>query len=213
VRKRILRETGLRIARRATPILVPFVLALLSVFHTDSTTFAQQDASKTTKPSPAIRSLYTRLTKCKLIYFKQEGGQSAELCSGVAGYKLRVETDDERMSITVVDEKNRRNPLDFWSLITFHFSSLGEKAEWRVVKRGEKVVPIALIVRVNSYEPPDSGRVVSYLTVAKITKDEICVTDKIPPGPDANLEARRAADTSAGKPCLRRPEEPRQDTQ
>jgi hypothetical protein len=115
------------------------------------------------------------------------------------------------MSITVVGKKNRRYPLDLWYLITPHFSRLGEKAEWRVIKQGGKTIPVALIVRVDAFEPSDSGRVISYLAVAKITKDEICVTDKILSSPTANVEARYAADLSAGRPCLKRPEELQQD--
>jgi hypothetical protein len=40
--------------------------------------------------------------------------------------------------------------------------------------------------------------------VSKITATEICVTDKILPGPKANEDARRAADTAATKPCLKK---------
>ena len=43
----------------------------------------------------------------------------------------------------------------------------------------------------------------SYLAVAKITATEICVTDKISPGPKANEDARRAADAASTKPCLK----------
>jgi hypothetical protein len=45
----------------------------------------------------------------------------------------------------------------------------------------------------------------SYLAFAKITSNEICVTDKISPGPKANEDARRAADAAASKPCLKQP--------
>ena len=43
----------------------------------------------------------------------------------------------------------------------------------------------------------------SYLAVTKITPTEICVTDKILSGANANEDARRAADTAATKPCLK----------
>ena len=80
-------------------------------------------------------------------------------------------------------------------------SSLGGKAEWRVTRREGKVLPTALIIRVHANENPETSKVTSYLAVAKITSREICVTDRIKPGPAANEEARRAADVSANKPC------------
>jgi hypothetical protein len=82
------------------------------------------------------------------------------------------------------------------------FSSLGEKAEWRVRTQKGKVVPVALIVRYNLSNSEDSTKTASYLAVAKITASKICVTEKIAPGAGANVAARTAADKSADKPCL-----------
>lgn len=59
-----------------------------------------------------------------------------------------------------------------------------------------------LIVRVNAYEPPDSNKVASYLAVANITSEAICVTDRVNPGPTSNVEAKRSADSAATKPFL-----------
>ncbi len=110
------------------------------------------------------------------------------------------------MSITVVTPDNREHSLDYWNIITRSFSSLGDKAEWRVVKRNGKITPIALIVRVDSSEQKNlnAPKKTSYLAVAKITPEEICVTDKISPTVDANEQARQAADNSANKACLKR---------
>ena len=64
--------------------------------------------------------------------------------------------------------------------------------------------PIGLILRYNASEDPEHpDRTTSYLVVAKITRNEICVTDKIAPGANANADARRAADTATNKPCLK----------
>lgn len=195
-------------------MIARLLFGLLLVFTAHSTALAQQKAADITRPEPAINSLYTSLTKCKLIYFRQEGGgQSIQNCPGVAGYALRLEDADIRMSVTVVDPRGKRYPLDFYEVVSTHPSEVGKKAEWRVIKDKQKITPVALIVRLDVTEEPETGKRTSYLIVSKITKDEICVTDKIPPGPDANLEARRAADASAGKPCLKRPEESRQGTQ
>jgi hypothetical protein len=151
------------------------------------------------------QSVYTSLSakSCKTIKVYKEGEGSLQSCAGIAGYRLLVEEGDLRQSITVVTPKGKKHELNYWQVITGGFSVLGEKAEWRVVKSKGKTVPVALIVRVNAYETPDDEKkITSYLAVAKITAEKICVTDKINPGASQNEEARRAADSSASKSCL-----------
>jgi hypothetical protein len=149
----------------------------------------------------SVTSVYSSLYKCKLVTTGHDYSTSA--CIGVAGYNLRLEYDDARESITVISPNGRKHPLNLWQVMSSGFSSVGQKAEWRVTKRNGKSVPIALIVRFNASEnPEDSTKVTSYLAVAKITPQKICVTDKIPPSSTANEDARRAADSSASKPCL-----------
>lgn len=149
-------------------------------------------------------SIYTQLSgaKCKTTRSGQE--YIIQSCPGVGGYKLSVSEDDARMSVTVVDPGGKEHPLEYWNVITSGFSHLGDKAEWRVKKQKGKIIPLALIVRVNASEnPEDASKKTSYLAVAKITPGQICVTDKIAPSATANEEARRAADASSGKPCLK----------
>jgi hypothetical protein len=153
----------------------------------------------------APASVYTNLSakNCKTLKVYKEGEGSVQSCAGVAGYRLLVEEGDLRQSITVVTPKGKKHELNYWQVITGGFSSLGERAEWRVVKSRGKAVPVALIVRVNASESPDNvNKITSYLAVAKITAEKICVTDKIAAGPGQNEEARRAADASASKSCL-----------
>jgi hypothetical protein len=150
---------------------------------------------------PAADSVYTDLAsaRCKTIETHEEGGGSVQKCPGVAGYELLVEDDDSRQSVTVVSPDGKKHPLNYWHVITTAFSSLGEKAEWRVEKKGGKVRPFALIVRVNASENPEKPeQTTSYLAVAKITAAKVCVTDKV----KTNEEARAAADASADKRCL-----------
>lgn len=149
---------------------------------------------------PAAESVYTDISpdRCKTIETHEETGGSVQKCPGVAGYGLLVEEDDLRQSVTVVSPDGRKHPLNYWQVITSAFSSLGEKAEWRVEKKGGKVRPYALIVRVNASENPEKPeQKSSYLAVAKITPGAVCVTDKV----KTNEEARAAADASADKPC------------
>jgi hypothetical protein len=150
-------------------------------------------------------SVYTSLSakSCKTLKVDKESESSVQSCPGIAGYKLLLEEGDLRQSITVVTPKGKKHQLNYWQVITGGFSAAGEKAEWRVVKSKGKMVPVALIVRVNAHENPDKvEKITSYLAVAKITAQKICVTDKINPGAAQNEEARRAADSSANKPCL-----------
>jgi hypothetical protein len=154
-----------------------------------------------TVSADSVTSVYSSLYKCKLVTTGHDYSTSA--CVGVGGYNLRLEYDDARESITVISPNGRKHPLNFWEVLGTGFSSVGQKAEWRVTKRNGKLVPIGLIVRYNVTEnAADSTKDTSYLAVAKITPQKICLTDKIPPGSTANEDARRAADSSADKPCL-----------
>ncbi len=164
-----------------------------------------QGASVAQEPHAApIASIYTDISprECKLLKVETESGGSARDCRGPTGYRLIIEDDDSRMSATVVAPSGEKHPLDYWRVITPYFSSLGSKAEWRVSRREGKALPTALIIRVHANQNSETSKVTSYLAVAKITSQEICVTDRIKPGPAANEEARHAADVSANKPCL-----------
>lgn len=133
-----------------------------------------------------------------------EGGSYEGRCPGVGGYSLLVAEGDVRQNITVVTPKGTKHSLDLWSVVSSAFSSLGPKAEWRVTKVKNKTTPTALIVRYNASENPEKPeKTTSYLAVIKITPNEICVTDKVSPGAKANEDARRLADQSAMKTCLK----------
>jgi len=158
-----------------------------------------------TASADSVSSVYSSLSGCKLV--KQGHDFSTSACKGVGGYNLRLEYDNARESITVISPSRQKHPLGLWSVLSNGFSSVGQKAEWRVMHKAGRLVPIALIVRFNASEnPEDSTKVTSYLAVAKITPQKICVTDKIEPSATANEDARRAADNSADKPCLEPPQ-------
>jgi hypothetical protein len=155
-----------------------------------------------------ITSVYSSLSKCRKV--ASDVISSTHLCGGVGGYKLQREYGDDRESITVISPNGKKHQLEFWNVISSAFSHVGEKAEWRVIKKNGKIVPVALIVRFTSSEySGDTSKptsLISYLAVAKITPQKICVTDKIAPSSKANEEARVAADASADKPCVELPE-------
>jgi hypothetical protein len=162
-------------------------------------------ACAATAAAQANQSIYTNLDgrQCRTLESNpNEAGYYLGRCPGVAGYKLLVEEGDIRQNITIVTPRGQKNSLDLWSVVGSSFSFVGKKAEWRVQRRGGKVVPVALIVRYNLSNPEGSGKDTSYLTVSKITANRICVTHKISPSANANEEARRAADSAANQPCL-----------
>ena len=155
----------------------------------------------------ANKSVYTSLAEkqCRKIKSHEAGDDGYEgRCPGVGGYALLLSEGDLRQNITVITPKGTKHSLELWDVISGAFSSVGPKAEWRMAIQNRKLAPVALIVRYNASENPDQpNKPNSYLAVSKITPTEICVTDKILPGPNANEDARRAADTAARKPCLK----------
>ncbi len=135
------------------------------------------------------RSVYTNLGEkgCRTIKADSSGAGSYEgICPGVGGYKLQIEEGDLRQNIQVITPAGKKHSLDLWTVIGSSFSSLGDKAEWRVRTQKGKVVPVALIVRYNLSNPEDSTKITSYLAVAKLTASRICITAKIAPGAGAN---------------------------
>ena len=152
-------------------------------------------------------SVYTSLAANQCRTIKRVDPQTNDYeghCPGVAGYSLLVVEGDLRQNVTVVTPKGAKHSLELWDVISGGFSSVGAKAEWRMAQQNRKPAPVALIIRYNANDDPESpNKQSSYLAVTKITATEICVTDKIMPGPNANEDARRAADASVNKPFLK----------
>ena len=153
----------------------------------------------------SVESVYTSLKveKCKTIKLTStEGGDYRGKCGGAGGYKLEVLESDLRQTINVIAPGGKKFELNLWSVVSNGFSSVGDNAEWRVVAKNGKTVPIALIVRFNASEDSaDTSKITSFLVISKITSEEICVTDIIKSAADSNEAARKLADDSAAKPC------------
>jgi len=151
-------------------------------------------------------SVYTPLDPKQCHKLESDTGDGGYIgrCRGTGGYALIVTEGDLRQNIIVVTPQGKQHSLELWHVVSGGFSSLGPKAEWRMSRQKGKLVPVALIVRYNASEDPEnSNKTTSYLAVAKITLDEICVTDKISSGAVANEDARRAADAATTKACLK----------
>lgn len=156
--------------------------------------------------SETIESFYTDLSasKCKTTESNEEEGWIVQECPGVGGFKLEVSEGDLRQTINVISPSGKRSELEFWSNVSSGFSTIGEKAEWRVLKTGNKVAPFALITRYNVSENPEKPeKTTSYLVVTKITPDSSCIVEIIKPIPNANDKARVSADSASNKPCLK----------
>ena len=150
------------------------------------------------------KSVYTSLDEKQCRKIKTDAADYEGRCRGAAGYTLLVTEGDLRQNVTVVTPAGAKHSLDLWDVVSGGFSSVGPKAEWRMARQNGKAAPVALIIRYNASENPDQpDKLSSYLVVTKVTPTEICVTDKISPGPKANEDARRAADSSSTKPCLK----------
>ena len=161
-------------------------------------------AGLTTVLGQTIQSVYTSLEEKNCRKLKSDSADYLGRCPGFAGYTVLVSEGDLRQNITIVTPRGTKHSLDLWTVVSGGFSSLGPRAEWRASRQKGKLVPVALIVRYNASENPSQpNKTTSYLAVSKITATEICVTDKISPGANANEAARRAADEAANKPCLK----------
>jgi hypothetical protein len=152
-------------------------------------------------------SIYTPLSakQCQVVRTVAETGGRVHKCRGVGQYALLLLDDDQRMSLTLLAPDGKAYPLELWTMVTTAFSSLGDKAEWRVVHTQGRITPVALIVRMHAHvqDTPEKPRKTSYLVVTKITADAVCVTDRVETAADANTHARHAADAAAQKPCLK----------
>ena len=158
----------------------------------------------TTAVSQSNRSVYTSLEEKHCRPIKTASADYEGRCRGVGGYALLLSEGDLRQNVTVVTKQGTKHSLDLWDVVSSGFSSVGPKAEWRMSRQNGKLVPVALILRYNANEDPaQPDKRNSYLAVTKITPSEICVTGKIPSGPKANEDARRAADAATTKPCLK----------
>lgn len=148
------------------------------------------------------RSAYSTLDarKCRVVAFDNASESGSWRCNGVAGYKLIAIDNHLRGSVTVIAPSRQEYPLNF-SHIFPSFSSIGERAEWRMKRINGAQKPVALIVRYNVSDPEEAARSTSYLMVSKITNNETCVVGFVPPSSTQNAKAREMADRAAAMNC------------
>ncbi len=153
----------------------------------------------------SLESVYTSLEgkSCKKVIDDNTTGAYTLTCPGVGKFALQVLDDDDRSSVNIVSPEQKVFELQYWDVVTRGFSSLGKKAEWRVARTDGKLLPAALIVRVNGSDQSDveHPKRVSLLAVAQIRKSEACVVKVLGAGA-TNAQARAIAD-GPELPCLK----------
>lgn len=160
-----------------------------------------------TSRDPEIQSVTTsvNVASCAKAVDKDDPDEIPYLsCPGVAGYTLNIrQVESGRTSIDLVNAGHRTFPLRYEDVVTRSMSNLADKAEWRVATKNGKQEPIALIVPVHAHEElEDPAKVThTYLAIAKITPDSVCVTDKIAEGTRTLAEVRALADSSQSRSC------------
>lgn len=156
----------------------------------------------TSTTSNKVAPVYTDITakSCKTTDKNEEEEWMTQICEGVGGYKLEVFEGDLRGSINVIAPNGKKSELNFQQ-VSGAFSTLGDKAEWRVEKKDGKDVPTAMIVRFNASKVENETKSDSYLIVTKISPEKSCITDVVKPSANANEEARKLAESASTKPC------------
>lgn len=141
---------------------------------------------------------------CKILSFDRETGAATRQCTGVAGYKLLVHDEDGRTSIDVVPPARRTLPLNFWDVVSNGYSSVGRKAEWHMVRRHGRLVPVGLVIRVDTVDTVALERYQrgSLTTVTRIGDDAACVMFKASAESKQASRKARAAALDPRAPCL-----------
>lgn len=170
-------------------------------------------AAAVLSPCPAaanpLKSLYTtvELKACKAIQ-KSKDGSGAWRCEGLPGYPVYVADGDLRQFVSLGPRAEKRRAAT-QTLGPFNsiFERGSERAtiEWRFVRRSEKEIPFAAIVRFHTF---NEGRRGDVLVVFKIDERETCHVAYIDAlaNRDAIVLARQVADDKARAfDCRREP--------
>lgn len=153
-----------------------------------------------------VDSVYTSLEgkACRKSIDDRTTGAFTLTCPGPGKFALQVLDDDGRSSVNVVAPDRRVFALRYWDVVAQGFSSLGKTAQWRVSRVDGRMVPAALIVRVNATDQsdPEHPKRVALLAVAQIRENAACVVKTVAAGAaKANAQARAIAD-GPRLPCL-----------
>ena len=158
-------------------------------------------------PAHGAASLYTDLygKSCKTVEQLAGSGANTRQCAGVGGFSLLVHEARAQTSIDIVTPKGAVYPLEYWEVVTPGLSRVGRMAEWRVEQRNGKLVPTALLVRL------DTGNAVlegpreaagAIITAARIANDGACVVFQGDGALKTADTMARSAAAQSGRRCL-----------
>lgn len=156
----------------------------------------------------AIETLYSDIDSASCTEHVDEDDPNEttyRLCPGVLGYSVIVRrVGSGRQSVDVRTPGNGDFPLDYQDYVTRHMSQLETQAEWRVMTKDGEKIPVVLIIGVQAHENDEEPEAVThtYLAVAKITPDEICVTNSIVKTSQYQSALQNVAETAPVSDCV-----------
>ena len=188
------------------------VLAVLSVATLVACAAPADETSDTTEGAASgssVDSVFTNLgdKDCKPVPatdFDFEG-----ICPGVGAYTIKIIEGDLRQNLLLV-RNGRDEDLNLQSQQPTEgggslvgVSSIGQKADWRVRKRGRKTTPFALTFRFLTTNDGETFGNQQYLIVAKLAEPQACVFKIIDASKHANANdlARAAANEAETGSC------------
>jgi hypothetical protein len=112
-----------------------------------------------------------------------------------------------RKSIEVINAAQQSFPLSYQEVVTKGMFHLGEQAEWRVVERSNRTIPVAFIAEIHAHDNLDEPDQVTtiYLAVAKISTAEVCVTDVVDQQKFSREQLLQLADRAQQRACINTP--------
>ena len=147
-------------------------------------------------------SSYTSIEESDCTDLDSDSMGSIQECESFEDITVKVIEGDLRQMITLI-RNNQEYNLDFWSIVSPMFSTLGAKIEWRhEIDKPRKLK--GMIVRFEASDNFDNfDKTSSYLVVSKITDDKMCVVSKVAPSEKQNEIARKFLDAKEQLSCLK----------
>jgi len=147
------------------------------------------------KTSPLNSSSYTSIEERDCTTLDSDNIGSVQECESFENIGVKVVVGDSRESI-ILTRKEREYDLELLSTFKNIFSSFGSTLEWRHELINSKNIK-GLIIPLNMSDDSENlDKTSTYLVVAKITTDKICVVAKIAPQKEQDEIAREILDTS-----------------
>jgi len=156
---------------------------------------------KEPRSNSIYESIYTSIDERKCQTLESDNLGSIEECESFAGMKIVVIEGDIKQGI-IVTRDNKRYDLDFKSVISDGFISLGLEIEW-IYQHQEFDNPMAMLIRLDVNEDEeDVEKITSYSLVSKITEKEICIVGKVKIEENKDELAHKMAEEAYNMPCL-----------